>query len=224
MATPTVRLLLADDHTMVRQSMRRSMEAEGFTIVGEAGDGEEAVRLAETHKPDVVLMDVSMPVLDGVEATRRVRARSPGTQVVVLTMHADPDVVRQAVAAGAVGYLTKDCTVEEVIEAVRLAADGDAAISSGLATAMLAEARQAAGSDPPTPILSPRELEVLERIAQGESPTEVADALFISGRTVKNHLASIYDKLDARDRVQAVLKAVRMGIIRLDSGDPAPPR
>ena len=213
----TIRLLLADDHTMVRQSMRRSMEAEGFAIVGEAGDGAEAVRLAETHKPDVVLMDISMPVLDGVEATRRVRAKTPATQVVVLTMHADSDVVRQAVAAGAVGYLTKDCTVEEVIEAVRLAADGDTAMSSGLAKAMLAEGRRpAAPGEPAAPILSPREIEVLERIAQGESPTEVASALFISGRTVKNHLASIYEKLDARDRVQAVLKAVRMGIIRLE--------
>lgn len=213
----SIRLLLADDHTMVRQSMRRSMEAEGFAIVGEAGDGAEAVRLAEVHKPDVVLMDISMPVLDGVEATRRVRTRTPETQVVVLTMHADPDVVRQAVAAGAVGYLTKDCTVEEVIEAVRLAADGDTAISSGLARAMLAEGqRPPAAGEPAAPILSPREIEVLERIAQGESPTEVANALYISGRTVKNHLASIYEKLDARDRVQAVLKAVRMGIIRLD--------
>src|SRR5204863_6475996 len=212
-----VRLLLADDHTMVRQSMRRSMEAEGFDIVGEAGDGAEAVRLAEAHKPDVVLMDISMPVLDGVEATRRVRSRTPGTQVVGLTMHADPDVVRQAVAAGAVGYLTKDCTVEEVIEAVRLAADGETAVSSGLARAMLEEGRRPPpAGEPAAPILSPREIEVLERIAQGESPTEVANALFISGRTVKNHLGSIYEKLDARDRVQAVLKAVRMGIIRLD--------
>ena len=191
------------------------MEAEGFTIVGEAGDGEEAVRLAETHRPDVVLMDISMPVLDGVEATRRLRERVPATQVVVLTMHADADVVRRAIAAGAVGYLTKDCTVEEVIEAIRLAADGETALSSGLAGAFLQEAAQL-NREAPEPILSPRELEVLRLIAGGQSPAEVAAGLFISGRTVKNHLASIYDKLDARDRTQAVLKAVRMGIIRLD--------
>jgi DNA-binding NarL/FixJ family response regulator len=200
---------------MVRQSMRRSMEAEGFTIVGEAGDGEEAVRLAETHRPDVVLMDISMPVLDGVEATRRLRERVPLTQVVILTMHADADVVRRAIAAGAVGYLTKDCTVEEVIEAIRLAADGDTALASGLARAFLDEATQLA-RDVPEAILSPRELEVLQLIASGQSPAEVAAGLFISGRTVKNHLASIYEKLDARDRTQAVLKAVRMGIIRLE--------
>jgi two-component system, NarL family, response regulator DegU len=207
----TVRLLLADDHTMVRQTMRRSMEDEGFTIVGEAGDGEEAVRLAAELEPEVVLMDVSMPVLDGVDATRRIRTAQPDVQVVMLTMHVDTDVVRRAISAGAVGYLTKDSTVEEVIEAVRLAARGDTVLSVGLASSML----QAATADE-EPVISAREVEVLQLIAEGASPTEVAEKLFISVKTVKNHLSSIYGKLDARDRTQAVLKGVRMGIIRLD--------
>jgi two-component system, NarL family, response regulator DegU len=216
-----IRLLLADDHTMVRQSMRRSMEDAGFDIVGEAGDGAEAVRLAGTLQPDVILMDVSMPVLDGVEATRQIRAAGadPGPQVVMLTMHADADVVRRALKAGAVGYLTKDSSIDEVVEAVRLAATGDGAVSPGLAAALLREASAASAAAPPADPatqVSAREVEVLQLIAEGASPPEVAERLFISVKTVKNHLSSIYEKLDARDRTQAVLKGLRMGIIRLD--------
>jgi two-component system, NarL family, response regulator DegU len=216
-----IRLLLADDHTMVRQSMRRSMEDAGFDIVGEAGDGAEAVRLAGTLQQDVILMDVSMPVLDGVEATRQIRAAGadPGPQVVMLTMHADADVVRRALKAGAVGYLTKDSSIDEVVEAVRLAATGDGAVSPGLAAALLREASAASAAAPPADPatqVSAREVEVLQLIAEGASPPEVAERLFISVKTVKNHLSSIYEKLDARDRTQAVLKGLRMGIIRLD--------
>lgn len=207
----TVRLLLADDHRMVRQSMRRSMEDAGFDVVGEASDGHEAVQLAGELRPDVVLMDVSMPVLDGIEATRQLRAGAARTQVVMLTMHADADVVRRALRAGAVGYLTKDCTIDEVVDAVRLAASGDGAVSAGLAAAMLREAEPAAETS-----VSAREIEVLQLIAEGAAPPEVAERLFISVKTVKNHLSSIYEKLDARDRTQAVLKGLRMGIIRLD--------
>lgn len=213
----SIRLLLADDHTMVRQSVRRSMESEGFHIVAEAADGEEAVRLALELGPDVVLMDVSMPVLDGIEATRQLRRQVPGAQVVVLTMHADSDIVRRALQAGAVGYLTKDCSIEEVAEAVRLAASGDRTVSSGLAAGLLDQASQlqvelADGQSP----ITAREIEVLQLIAEGASPPEVAATLFISASTVKNHLSSIYDKLDARDRTQAVVKGLRMGFIRLD--------
>ena len=213
MTAASVRLLLADDHRMVRQSMRRSMEDAGFEVVGEAADGQEAVRLAAELRPDVVLMDVSMPVLDGVEATRQLRAASDTnrTQVVMLTMHADADVVRRALQAGAVGYLTKDCTIDEVVDAVRLAASGDGAVSPGLAAALLRESEPAAETT-----VSAREIEVLQLIAEGAAPPEVAERLFISVKTVKNHLSSIYEKLDARDRTQAVLKGLRMGIIRLD--------
>ena len=213
--TGTVRLLLADDHRMVRQSMRRSMEDAGFDVVGEAPDGQEAVRLAEELRPDVILMDVSMPVLDGVEATRQVRAAGTGTQVVILTMHADADVVRRALQAGAVGYLTKDCSIDEVVEAVRLAASGDGAVSPGLAAALLREAQSTSPAENDLGV-SAREIEVLQLIAEGAAPPEVAERLFISVKTVKNHLSSIYEKLDARDRTQAVLKGLRIGIIRLD--------
>ena len=213
-----VRLLLADDHRMLRESLRRSMEDNGFDVVGEAPDGAEAVRLATELKPDVILMDVTMPVLDGVEATRQVRDRVPSTQVVILTMHADREVLVDAIRAGAAGYLVKDCSTEEVVDTVRKAATGETALSPELAASMLGEVRELvrreeAGAEP---IISKREEEVLQLIADGLSTTEVAAKLYISVKTVKNHLASIYQKLDTRDRTQAVLQAVRMGIVRLD--------
>ncbi|HUQ63123.1 MAG TPA: response regulator transcription factor [Acidimicrobiales bacterium] len=209
-----VRLLLADDHRMLRDGLRRSMEEAGFEVVGEAGNGAEAVRAAEELRPDVVLMDVSMPLLNGVAAARLVRQRVPECQVVMLTMHAEADVMADAIQAGAVGYLVKDCSTEEVAAAVRMAASGEGALSAELATSMLAEVQRETEDDDPG--ISPREEEVLQLVANGLSLPEVAQTLFISAKTVKNHLASIYSKLDARDRTQAVLRAVRMGIIRLD--------
>src|SRR5918996_254158 len=164
------RLLLVDDHKLLRQGLRRAVEEAGFDVVGEASDGEEAVRLASALQPDVVLMDVSMPVLDGIAAT----------------LH--------AVAAG------------------------DTDLSADLARSMLAElpGPDQVSADPPVSVLSQREAEVLQLFADGCSTVEVGQRLYISAKTVKNHLASIYEKLDARDRTQAVLTAVRMGIIRLN--------
>lgn len=213
----TVRLLLADDHRMLREGLRRSLGEEGFDVVGEAGDGEEAVRLATELRPDVVLMDVTMPDVDGVEATRRLQASNPEIRVVMLTMHADEDVIANALKAGAVGYLVKDCSTDEIADAIRMAASDDAALSPELAGAMLDEVRRIdpVPADESDRIVTKREVEVLQLIADGCSTPEVAERLFISQKTVKNHLASIYHKLDARDRTQAVLQAVRMGIVRL---------
>lgn len=211
----SIRLLLADDHTMLREGLRRSMEGEGFDVVGEASDGDEAVRMAEEFHPDVVLMDVSMPVMDGIEATRLLKERLAGTQVVMLTMHADEDLIVKAVRAGAAGYLVKDCTTDEVARTVRMAANGETAISPELAESMLDQA-QALDHAQAEEIISKREIEVLQLIAEGASTPEVGERLYISVKTVKNHLASIYQKLDSRDRTQAVVRAVKMGIIRLD--------
>ena len=211
-------MLLADDHRMLREGLRRSMTEEGFDIVGEAENGEQAVRLAEELQPDVVLMDVTMPEIDGVEATRSIRLE-PDVQVVMLTMHADQEVLAAAIRAGASGYLVKDCSTEEIAEAVRMAAEGETALSpswrprcstrSASSTSRRrprggAGHHQARGGGPPADrrrLLHP----------------EVAEQLYISQKTVKNHLASIYQKLDARDRTQAVLQAVRMGIVHLRS-------
>jgi DNA-binding NarL/FixJ family response regulator len=206
-------VMLADDHTMLRQGLRRSLETEGIRVVGEAADGNEAVRVALTARPDVVLMDVSMPHLDGIDATRRLMAADARQRVVMLTMHVDRDVIDRAIRAGAVGYMTKDASVHDVISAISLAANGDRAMSPNLAEVMLAEATKDDGGEP---MLSRREEEVLQAIADGFATSEVADRLFISQKTVKNHLASIYEKLHARDRTQAVLMAVRMGIVKLN--------
>lgn len=189
---------------------------QGFDVIGEASDGEEAIRLAEQLRPEVILMDVTMPQLDGVEATRRIRKHDPDVHIVMLTMHADQEVLSAAIRAGATGYLVKDCSTEEIASAVRMAASGETALSPQLAASMLDEVRKLDRPAGDEQVITRREEEVLQLIADGCSTPEVAEKLFISQKTVKNHLASIYQKLDARDRTQAVLQAVRMGIVRLD--------
>jgi two-component system, NarL family, response regulator DegU len=215
----TVRVVLADDHRMLREGLRRALEEHGIDVLGEANDGAEAVELVEQLRPDVVVMDVTMPVLDGIEATIQLRRQTPTTRVLMLTMHADEDVVARALRAGATGYLTKDCSSEELVDAVRTIAAGETAVSAGLAASMLTEVQrlgQAQAAAEPEPIITRREEEVLQLIADGLSTPEVAAQLYISLKTVKNHLASIYQKLDSRDRTQAVVRAVRMGIIHLE--------
>ena len=212
-----IRVLLADDHRMLREGLRRSLADEGFDVVGEADNGHEAVKLAAELSPDIVLMDVSMPEMDGVEATRQIRERGDGPRILMLTMHADKDVLADAIRAGASGYLVKDCSTEEVADAIRMAANGETDLSPLLAASMLDEVRRLEAPSPEDDahVITKREEEVLQRIADGCSTSEVAAELFISQKTVKNHLASIYQKLDARDRTQAVLQAVRMGIVHL---------
>ncbi len=204
-------VLLVDDHTMLRQGLRRALEAENISVVGEANNGDDAVRMALERRPDVVLMDVSMPGADGIEATKRLLNADARQLVVILTMHIDREVVDKAIRSGAVGYLTKDCSLSDIVSAIRLAASGDTVLSPGLAEAMLQEVHR-----DEEPVVSPREEEVLQLVADGLGTTEIAEKMYISQKTVKNHLASIYEKLNARDRTQAVLTAVRMGIVKLD--------
>lgn len=213
-----LRVLLADDHTLLREGLRRSLEDAGITVVAEAADGESAVVLADQHRPDVVLMDVTMPGGGGIEATRAIRSRLPDVEVLMLTMHAEPESMGDAFRAGAAGYLVKDCTTDEIVSMLREVAAGEAVFSPAIASSMLAEAQpgqtRAGAAEPP--LLTPREEEVLKLIADGAATPEVGKALYISTKTVRHHLSSIYEKLDSRDRTQAVLRAVRMGIIRLD--------
>jgi DNA-binding NarL/FixJ family response regulator len=206
-------VVLVDDHALVREGLRHVLEDADVHIVAEAGNGEEGVEVAIEKRPDVVLMDVSMPLVDGIEATRRLTAEWPDARVVILTIHDETSLRRNALSAGAVGYLVKDCSGAEVVDAVRLAADRDASLSANLAQAMLDEPADAA------PALTDRECEILQLVADGQRPKEVAQALAISVRTVNNHLASVYRKLDARGRLDAVLLAARLGIIRLPGGD-----
>ena len=217
-----VRVLIADDHAMVRDGLHWALEHAGYEVVGEAADGEEAVEMAEQLQPDLVLMDLSLPVLSGVAATKRIRSLVPTTKVVALSMLSDETAVSSALAAGAVGYLVKDSTTAEIVGAlgrVMVAAPGNLVISPSAATVTsesdhVAEmTRQPSGS---RPLISKREEEVLRLVATGASIPEVGRRLYISAKTVKNHLSSIYQKLDSHDRAQAVLKAVRMGLIQID--------
>ncbi len=218
-------VLIADDHQLLRQALRRAMEDAGLMVLGEAADGAEAVALVEELGPELVIMDVTMPVLGGIEATRRVHAARPDLPIVVLTMHDESSLREQALRAGASAFLTKDSSMQAVVATVLATAAG-ADLSAELASSILGELSRGAGTaapvvrdgtaaNEPSP-LTPREEEILQLIADGYSTSEVASRLFISGKTVKNHLASIYGKLDARDRTQAVLSAVRIGIIRLN--------
>jgi DNA-binding NarL/FixJ family response regulator len=219
-----VRVLIADDHTMVREGLRWALEHAGLDVVGEAADGEEAVEMAEQHHPDVVLMDLSLPVLSGAAATKRIRTLVPNTSVLVLSMLSDDTAVSSALEAGAGGYLVKDCTTTEIVDAVNRVAAGERVIapsvSAGAAATVTGGHSGTRPSRPPItstrPLISKREEEVLRLMATGVSIPEAARRLFISVKTVKNHLSSIYQKLDSHDRAQAVLKAMRMGLIRMD--------
>jgi DNA-binding NarL/FixJ family response regulator len=209
-------VLIADDHQLLRQALRRAMEDAGLVVLGEAGDGAEAVQLVDELRPELVIMDVTMPVLGGIEATRRLHAAHPELPIVVLTMHDEDALREEALRAGASAFLTKDSSMQEVVATAIATAAGEA-LSAGLASSILSEftTDTVVAPSEPSP-LTPREEQILQLIADGYSTSEVAARLFISGKTVKNHLASIYDKLDARDRTQAVLSAVRIGIIRLN--------
>ena len=211
-----IKILLADDHALLREGLKKSFEGAGDHVVGEASTGEEAVALARALQPQVVLMDLSMPVMDGIEATRRIREEVPGTRVAVLTMHDDIDKTRDAIAAGASAYLSKGTSFTEVRDTVLRVAEGDTVLSPAVAGAMLTTAQEAQDSQD---LLSDRQVEILQAIADGMSTKQAGRYLGITTKTVHNHLNAIYRKLDAQSLTHAVLSAVRLGIINLDSAD-----
>ncbi len=204
-----IRLLLVDDQNLVREGLRSLLEAKpDLTVVGEADNGQRAVELALDLQPDVVLMDVRMPIMDGVAATRLLLAQQPEVKVLVLTTFDDDAYIAEAMQAGARGYLLKDTPSEELAEAIRAVAKGYTQFGPGLFEKVLhptAAAKVALQPPPELAQLTPREQEVLTLIAQGYSNREIAEALCIAERTVKNHVNSILRRLDLRDRTQAAL-------------------
>jgi two-component system, NarL family, response regulator LiaR len=208
-----IRVLVVDDHAVVREGLRTFLGLqEGVEVAGEAGDGEEAVRQAEALRPDVVLMDLVMPRLDGVGAMRELRRRLPSARVIVLTSFADDERLLPAIRAGAAGYLLKNAQPQEIARAIRAAHDGQALLDPSVAARLVEAIAQPAG-EPPREPLTAREREVLELVARGMSNKRVAVELGIAEKTVKTHVAHVLAKLGVADRTQAAVVALRSGLI-----------
>ncbi len=212
-----LRVLLVDDHDLFRTGLLNLLVEQGVQVVGEAADGQSALRLVRDLVPDVVVMDLNMPGMTGVEATREISLTSPLTRVVVLTISVDNTDVVEAVMAGACGYLLKDSSIQELIAGISAAAAGESLISPQIAAQVLQVLRsQNAGSGAADAIraeLSDRELEILKLIANGTDNAQIARELFISPKTVKNHISNILMKLQIENRIQAAVYAVRSGIV-----------
>jgi DNA-binding NarL/FixJ family response regulator len=216
----SVRVLIADDQALVRSGFRMILEArEGIEVVGEAGNGVEAVELAQRLEPDVVLMDVRMPVMDGVEATRELLGRGSSSRVIILTTFDLDEYVFEALRAGASGFLLKDVQPGQLVDGIRVVAAGEALLAPSVTRRLLDRFSDtlATADDVPSGALESltgRELEILRLVAGGLSNAEIADRLFLSETTVKTHVSSVLRKLDLRDRVQAVVLAYECGLVR----------
>ncbi len=213
------KILIVDDQILFREGLRTLLTVQDdFDVVGEANNGEEAVRLAMQLRPDVILMDLRMPILDGVKATERLHSLYPDIRVIVLTTFDDDEFIFDGLRAGALGYLLKDVSSEKLFEAVRAAAKGEYFLLPSITAKVIAEFARLPRSTQVKPanmpeILSPRENEILLLVATGASNKEIAERLVISEGTVKNHLSSILSKLNAKDRLQAVIKAREIGLL-----------
>ncbi|MFE3450087.1 response regulator [Nonomuraea sp. NPDC059194] len=210
-----IRVVVADDQALVRAGVRMLLQAAGdMEVVGEADDGAEAVRLAEHHRPDVVLMDLRMPRVDGLEAIKRILAAQPAAKIVVLTTFADDANVYAALRVGALGFLVKDDEPERMVEAVRRAASGEQLLAPSVLRRVVERALAAEQQAAPTPAgLTERELEVLALVGTGLSNAEIADRLHVGVTTVKTHVGSAMDKLGLRNRIQAAVVAHRIGLV-----------
>ena len=213
-------VVIADDQALVRVGLRKILEADSdVQVIAEAENGDEAVALAARHRPDLVLMDIRMPVLDGIEATRRIASAHPSTRVVILTTFGLDSYVYEALQAGASGFMLKDAPPEEIAAAVKVVSGGDALLAPAVTRSVVEEfARRAPVASPPEPPalseLTPREREVLDLLTRGCSNPEICERLVISEATAKTHVARILQKLDLRDRVQAVIFAYESGLVR----------
>lgn len=220
-----VRVLVADDQALFRRGLGVVLEGDsGVEITGEAEDGEAAVERARELVPDVVLMDVRMPRLDGIEAARRIRADVPSTKILMLTVSDDEDDLFEAIKAGANGYLLKEISVEDVAESIKAVAQGESRITPSMASKLLVEFNamaKRADERPqvPGPVLTPREMEVLRLVAKGMSNRDIATELFISENTVKNHVRNILEKLHLHNRMEAVIYAMREKLLDIREAD-----
>jgi DNA-binding NarL/FixJ family response regulator len=211
-----LRVLLVDDHDLFRTGLRNLLEEQGVQVVGEAASGADALRIVREIAPDVVVMDLNMPGISGVEATREITSIAPLTRVVVLTISDQDDDVMDAIVAGACGYLVKDSSIEELMRGITAAAVGESLISPPIASKVLQRMRAVTldqGAETIRAELSERELDVLRLIANGKDNSEIAEALHISPKTVKNHISNILMKLQIDNRIQAAVYAVRSGIV-----------
>jgi NarL family two-component system response regulator LiaR len=214
------RILIADDHAMLREGMRNLLSQEkDFDVVGEAANGEEAVRLAKELKPDIVIMDVVMPKLDGLEATKQVRQESPATALLILTAYSDIRYIIGLLEAGAAGYLLKNAPGRDVVKAIRAVRSGESVLDPEVTRKLVQRlASLSRGSDEREPggQLTAREMEILKWAARGMSNKEMSEKLFISLRTVKAHMTNIFNKLGCSSRTDAIIKGLKQGYISLD--------
>jgi DNA-binding NarL/FixJ family response regulator len=214
-----IRLVIADDHKLFRMGLRQLLEKQKLiAVVGEAADGFDAVSLAQDLKPDIVLMDISMPELNGIEATRRIVDQDPSVHVIMLSMHADRRYIQEALRAGARGYLLKDSAPEELVRAIAKVMRGQFYLSTKINEQVIADFIRLTESDKPTPfsLLSAREREVLQLLAEGKSTREIADKLNVSAKTVETHRQHIMDKLNMRTVAELTKYAIREGLTGLE--------
>ena len=215
-----IKILIADDHAVVREGTRRILEGEqDLEVVAEAGDGEEAVRLATTVKPDVAIIDISMPKVDGIEATKQIKALSPVITVLILTAYDDDQFIFSLLEAGAAGYLLKSVRGRELIDAVRAVHAGESVLHPSVARKVLNRFASISGKprkQKPAEVLSEREIDVLKLATRGLSNQDIAEELCLSRRTVQGHLANIFNKLVVSSRTEAVVRALKEGWITLD--------
>ncbi|MDQ0726869.1 response regulator transcription factor [Microbacterium sp. W4I20] len=206
-----IRVIVVDDHPIVRSGIIGLLSLDNeLEVVGEAADGAEAIALATSLRPDVVLMDLRMPEVSGAEATARITAELPGVRVLVLTTHEDDDDILSAIEAGASGYLLKAAPHAEIVAGIRSVADGHTVLAPTIAATLVTRMRT---QDPARPALSPRELEVLRLVSRGRSNPEIARELFIGEATVKTHLLHVFEKLEVSDRTRAVTLALELGLL-----------
>ena len=215
----TIRVLIVDDHTIVRKGIRALLaEIAGIEVVGEADNGQEAVTQAKTLHPDVILMDLAMPKMDGIEATRQIKASQPESRILVMTSFAADDKVFPAIKAGALGYLLKESAPEDLVQAIRQIHRGESSLHPTIARKVLQEITHPADRPPTPDPLTEREAEVLRLVAQGLSNQDIAGKLNISDPTVRTHVSNIMSKLHLATRIQAALYALREGLASLDAG------